>query len=219
MHTDAITAHLAKADVLPVMTWLQSWLLGATYTDIQGLVSGCPAPTRPRLVVLIRDLLATYPSITWGLPVLLHVAGGRMTLPVPERSPDPDVLSFAWLSLDLLGKDEAFQPRGGGLVGIERDKTVCVVLLAKTQSPAPPTLTDGMWWSELLAAPDEHSIRCTAGSPMPWPDAMECGVDLLAAATQGATNAALQRVFLSDADWIFALDTGLKWRESQVSQS
>lgn len=214
-----ITSHLARGSVLPVIQWVKHWLRGASYVDIRDFVGHFPAERRPYVASLLRDVLTDYPTVTWGLPVLISVKGGGLTLPLPERSPDPSVTRLRWLPLTFLDGPAAFGDANGDMLDVPEDSTSVVILLAKTALPAPPVLSDGMWWAELLAAPDELSICVEAGPPMPFPDAMEAGVDLLATVCNGATDVDRQRVFLGDEGWMWALDSGLKWRAKALERS
>lgn len=214
MHPNAIALLLSEANLPQLIAELRPWLDTASYADIRHLVEQCHGAYRQHLVLLLRDLMTKYPHGVYGIPVLFYYRGTRpMTLPLPEHSPDPDVLSLEWLSLDSLWRPVPFKPSPAGVL-LRPGRVSCAVLVATTHTAAPPDLASAHdWWGELFAVPDGESIWLSARITLPYPDAVEAGQALLDAAT-GNQDAAAPGLFVDDRAFAWSAAAGLEARRA-----
>jgi hypothetical protein len=177
---------------------------------------------REHVVLLLEDVLSQWPTVKWGLPVLVRYrdpAGGSLLLPLPEHAaPDPSITKMAWVSLNTMRDRRAF-----GLpsvnVAIPSDGVHAAVLMCQTAGPTPPVISDE-WFAELFA---EHlqpgcDLRLSSRLVLPLPSAIEAAAAQLSAAVTGGKLVDTPRVFLDDETWAFALEAGVEWRKTLQSE-
>lgn len=201
---------------------MRIWLSKAQHGDPERLLSHCAKPLRPKIALLMRDLLSRYPTTIVGCPVLMYPTrsdestGMVPRLPVPAaevRWPCKDLLFLGWANPDEqlplqtpVRTDKALQ--------LEWDEFSCLVALFR----ANPDVFDldsielpSMWWGELFL-PFPGNIRISARLVLPYPDALEAARVLQAAARQESLPDA--GYFLSDGTWTFACNEGLLFQDT-----
>jgi hypothetical protein len=199
---------------------LQACAPTATYSDIADMLNICPSAIRPRVVLLLRDILAGWQQILYGAPVLMlytSVRGDKpLSLPLPDMPPAEDVTSLAWLPLATLDSAMPFG-RHAGPVSVRPGVVECAVLLMRA-GETPPAPSDA-WWGDLYRSVlDERSrhgrIQISSRIVVDFPAAIEIGCALLASSTATDPNQVedTPHLFLSPRSLEWARLAGQQWR-------
>jgi hypothetical protein len=223
----ALTAALACSDIPRSIAALRHWLMRAEPGEPEVLLRETfEAALRPRLVLLMRDLLSRYPSTILGAPVLLlalpdsaacHRQLTQLSLPFPTldtAQPCADLHFLGWLPMAaLLPVALPFRPEHHP-VEVPWFKPTAAIAVFRSQ----PGVFDldsielpSQWWGEVFR-PTAGNIRLTSHVLMPYPDALEAARVLHAAANAEALPA--QGPFLSDAAWHWAHSEGVRFHET-----
>jgi|GEM_PF-3185538 len=223
----ALIAALACSDIIGSIAQLRNWLMKAAPGEPQALLCETfEASLRPRLILLMRDLLSHYPYTILGAPVLLLAQPDsaacrrqmtQLSLPFPTpdtAQPCADLHFLGWLPMAaLLPVALPFRPEHHSVV-VPWFRPTAVIAMFRSQ----PSVFDidnielpSQWWGELFR-PTAGNIRLTSHVLMPYPDALEAARVLHAAANAEALPE--QGPFLSDAAWHWAHSEGVRFHET-----
>ena len=222
----AMEIALKKGDIPGSMRILQNWLGHAAEGETEALLRDTSAALRPRLVVLMRDLLSRYPATLLGAPILLF-ARPDDHLPLPSRDtvtlpyPTPDAsrpcteLHFVgWLPINAqLPICTPFQPHRYLVRAPWHQASAAVALFRSHPDVCDHDNLDlsNMWWAELFR-PIDACIQLAARILLPYPDALEAARVMQAYANADAPP---QRGnFLSDNAWRWASNEGALFYET-----
>lgn len=215
---------LKKGNVKEGLEAVRSWLLTARPGDPKALLQQCTPSLRPKLALLLRDLLSSYPSTIVGCPVMVYplpdstgrpTANLKLPFPLGEACrPCSDLHFMGWLTCE----EEAplglpFRP--------ERHKTelpwneISTVVALFRSHPGVFELDNielpPLWWGELFLN-TEGNIHLSARLVLPYPDALEASRILQASARGDSLPE--REYFLSDNAWSWALNEGILFHES-----
>lgn len=211
-----ITQALARADLVPVLRWAQDFVRKASYDELRRQVHAQPAVYREHLVLLFRDVLAQYPHVVMGLPVLMraeHDDGVPLVLPEPDTLPAGCRKMF-WSALSLLGDAEPFVPRPGR-IQVPLQQLACEVLIVECEEGVPVTL-DNAWWSDLFVRAEGYRMMVSSRQILPYPDAFEAAHVIFQVANSGRVPQCASWLFLSCADADRAARWGHDWVYSDI---
>lgn len=203
-HIVDICAMLHCGEVAPALDRAQAWLPAASYADVAQWISSAPPYIRPHLTSLLRDVITEYPTMWYGIPVLVRYAPAdgcsRLELPLPDCPPDESVRSIGWLPVSVLHDGAPIGMRPGPHYAEAGVPTAAVLLMRVDNADygAPPG-PDDRWWGDAFWVPDGDCVTMTSGAVLPWIDALEACAVMLASATS-ACPPATQRRFLDDYD-------------------
>lgn len=226
MFISALEAALTKGDIQKSIELLRTWLASAPPGAPEELLRTCAQGIRPKLVLLMRDLLSRYPSTLLGAPVLLFARpddedlarpSPNLVLPFPTREvaqPCADLHFLGWLPLSAqLPIPQPFRPEHY-LSSVPWHRPVSVIALFRSH----PEVFDfeslelpNRWWGELFR-PVRASIQLAARLLLPYPDALEAG-GIMQAYANGEEPPA-RKYFLSDAGWSWASNEGVLFNET-----
>jgi hypothetical protein len=190
MHTDIPLprTEISAADVEFAVNCVYLFVRGAGYAELRELFDVKLEPYRQRVIALLRDVLCEYPTMTYGVPLLIHVESSDgvirpIKLPLPDyQLPESAVESCTWLGLDTLRSPVDFGKPGP--VTIFSGRVSGAVLLMRCRGEDPPRLSDE-WYGDLFdGLPGRVTMH--ALMPQPWPDAAEAAAAMLANARTGA---------------------------------
>jgi hypothetical protein len=223
----ALSAAFADSDIPRSIELLRNWLVRAEAGEPEALLRETPdAALRPRLVLLMRDLLSRYPLTILGAPVLLlaHPDSAacqrqmaHLSLPLPTSDnvqACADLHFLGWLPMDaLLPVALPFRPEYHPVVVPWFRPTAAIAVFRSH-----PGVFDidsielpSQWWGELFR-PTVGNIRLASRVLLPYPDALEAARVLQAAANAEALPE--QGQFLSDAAWHWAHSEGVLFHET-----
>lgn len=227
----SVISSLTRGDVSKSVLLMRSWLQTAEPGEPEALLAEAPASMRPRLALLLRDLMARYPATILGAPVLLYISespsgeclppladGTRyIELPFPTGDsiqPCSDLHFLGWLPADAqLPLQLPFRPERHKTKAPLEQMFACVALFRSN-----PDVFDydtlelpNLWWGELLR-PVDGNIQLSARLLLPYPDALEAA-RVLQASARGETLPK-RTGFLSDNGWAWATDSGLLFYET-----
>lgn len=228
---------LQKGRVRDAVQVLQAWLTEAALGEPEALLSACPDEWRPKLALLLRDLLSRYPCTVLGAPVLLHcaedtddtlldcrppkqqsaAAARHLQLPYPSREfaqPCHDLHFLGWLPLDAqLPVALPFHPERYAARAPLNEICASVALFRSH-----PDVFDldqlelpNQWWGEVFR-PIQGNVQLSARMLLPYPDALEAA-RILEAAARGMPLP-VRGGFLSDNAWAWARDAGELFQET-----
>lgn len=218
---------LNSGDVRKSIEVMRGWLAVAEPGEPEALLAESSAAIRPRVALLMRDLLSRYPSTIVGAPMLLFAgpdneeseapspSGLTLPYPTPEHAqPCEDLRFVGWLPattplpLALPFHQQRYSCE------VPWHKPTSVVALFRTH----PGLFDldtvelpNMWWSWLFQ-PVKANIHLTARMLLPYPDALEVA-RVMQSGTRGEPLPG-KGFFLSDAAWSLACDEATLFQES-----
>jgi hypothetical protein len=207
-------ARLRLGRVEEALLQMQTWLPGATYSDISHLIDSCPATQREHLVALIQDVLTGYPDVLWGCPVLIRYnSDGCDSLPLqlPECPPHEVIVSISWLPLSMLRDGEPMRPHRG-VVNVHACNTTCAVLLMRTRGPEAPLAPEGEWFGDALEGRSGDQVYASGKLVLPWPAAVEAGCVQHAYTMSGDGATDMEALFLNSDARAEAIETGLGFR-------
>ncbi|MBK3780042.1 hypothetical protein G3A43_07215 [Paraburkholderia aspalathi] len=226
MIRSALEAALVKGDIPRSMELLRNWLVIAKAGEPEAMLRETSASVRPKLVLLMRDLLSRYPSTMLGVPVLLFAQPdsescqqqlSSITLPFPTldaAQPCADLHFLGWLPVGTeLPVPQPFHP-AQYVCKVPWFKATAAVAVFRSH----PGVFDvdtielpNQWWGELFR-PVAGNIHITARMLIPYTDALEA-----AAVMQAVANAETppeRGFFLSDASWHYAHSEGILFHET-----
>ncbi len=217
---------LRAGNVSKSLEVMRNWLAAAEPGEPELMLSEAVESARPKLALLMRDLLSRYPSTIVGAPMLLYAQpdyeatglwGGSLKLPFPEpkyAQPCSDLHFLGWLpSSTQLPVAMPFRPEHHE-VSVAWGKPTCVVALFRSH----PELFDldsiempNHWWGHLFQS-TQANIHLTARAILPYPDALEA-TQVMAEYCRGNPVPNRGR-FLSDTAWTMACDEAALFKES-----
>ncbi|MBU9199932.1 hypothetical protein KTD31_00765 [Burkholderia multivorans] len=216
---------LKAGDIRKSLEVMRGWLDAAEPGEPEQLLTEASDEIRPRLALLMRDLLSRFPSTIVGAPMLVYSApdfedanwAQRLKLPFPgqdDNQPCADLHFLGWLHADTpLPISLPFHPERYALE-VEWQKPTGVVALFRSH----PALFDldtvelpNFWWANLFR-PVSANIHLSARMLLPYPDALEA-VRLMQAFLRKEQLPG-KGLFLTDAAWGMALDEATLFQES-----
>lgn len=203
---------------------LRAWLITAEPGEPVALLEACTPAMRPHITVLLRDLLANYPSTVLGCPVLLYAVPELeldsplppgLTLPTPKpeiAKPCSDLHFLGWLPASAkMPVGFPFRPEDHPRLIPWHQATAAVALfrshpgvLELDSLELPPT-----WWGELFHA-TYGNIRLEGQMLLSYPDALDTAAAMQAGARSEPRP--LRGHFLTDVNW--AHDFGVVFQEA-----
>ena len=222
----ALEAALVSGDIAAALSRLRTWLTTAGPGDPESLLRRTSAAVRPKLVLLMRDVLSRYPSTLVGAPVLLFaqpestpgkVQLPNITLPFPRPGANPpcaDLHFLGWLPVKTqLPVEQPFKPERHN-TQIPWFKPTAAVAVFRSH----PEVFDldavelpNLWWGELLR-PVEANIQMAARMLLPYPDALEVAGLMEAIANEETPPE--RGFFLSDSVWHWAHSEAILFHET-----
>lgn len=206
---------------------MRGWLAIAEPGEPEQLLAEASAAIRPKIALLMRDLLSRYPSTIVGTPMLLFAAPDfeattttwapclKLPFPAPDASrPCEDLQFLGWLPAETqLPLSLPFHPEQYSHE-VPWMKPTSVVALFRSH----PGLFDldsielpNQWWGALFRSVSAN-IHLTARLVLPYPDALEAA-RVLQACTRGEAVPSKGQ-FLSDSAWSLAYDEAAIFQES-----
>jgi hypothetical protein len=209
------------------MEVMRNWLTIAEPGEPEQLLDETNPALRPKVALLMRDLLSRYPATIVGIPMLLQAApdfedptttwATGLALPTPESGdnrPCEELEFLGWIPAEsqlplALPFDAEQYPRE---VPWMKPKGLVVLFRSK------PDLFDldsielpNQWWGKLFRNVSAN-VHLTARMVLPYPDAIEAA-RLLQALSRGEP-APDKGHFLSDSAWSYASDEAAMFQES-----
>ncbi|KVP16925.1 hypothetical protein [Burkholderia ubonensis] len=218
---------LKKGDVRKSLEVMRGWLAIAEPGEPEQLLVETSDAIRPRVALLMRDLLSRYPSTIVGVPMLLYAAPDfedassgwarclKLPFPGPQAGqPCEDLHFLGWLQADTaLPIALPFHPEKYP-DEVPWMKATSVVALFRSH----PGLFDldsvelpNQWWGTLFE-PVSANIHLTARLLLPYPDALEAA-RVMQACSRGEPLPG-KGLFLSDSAWSLACDEATLFQES-----
>lgn len=201
---------------------MRDWLAAADVGEPEALLREASDVDRPKVAMLMRDILTMYPSTLLGAPVLLHYtpegsSATPLVLPFPahtQAQPCANLHFLGWLSATTpLPLKLPFRPEKHP-VTIEPGTIHAAVALFR-KSPEAHDLEEldisPLWWGELFL-PVAGSIEISARILLPYTDALETS-RVMQSAARGAYLPE-RSMFIGDAHWAFATNEGLLFQET-----
>ncbi len=178
------------------------------------LDKGTPLTTmqRRRLAAAAYDLLSNYPSILYGLPVLIRADSEDLAmLPAPSNfAPLAGAPVVSWCSLRQCYSDySAAGPE------IDTNTTYVGMVRIATGDVDPPAIPDA-WVADAIGYPTRVKLTVMADRVLAWPAAVEAGIVLLSVGRQGSP-VDIPTIFLDGAEKQWATDVALIWRRTVVA--
>jgi hypothetical protein len=222
----ALEAALVKGDIAAALARLRNWLTTAGRGDPESLLRRTSAAVRPKLVLLMRDVLSRYPSTLVGAPVLLFAQPEstpgktqppclKLPFPVPgANQPCSDLHFLGWLPVGThLPVEQPFRPEKHN-IEVPWFKATSVVAVFRSH----PEVFDldaielpNMWWGDLFRRVDA-SIQMAARMLLPYPDALEVAGLMQAIANEETPPE--RGFFLSDSIWHWAHSEAVLFHET-----
>ena len=226
MIRSALEAALVKGDIPRSIELLRDWLVTAQEGEPEALLRATRVAVRPKLALLMRDLLSRYPATLLGVPVLLfaqpdsescHAQQMNIELPFATLDcvqPCAELHFVGWAPVGAaLPIPQPFRPEKYKCVVPWFKATAAVALFRSSPHvfDADTIELPNFWWSELFR-PVSGSIRLAARMLLPYPDALEAAAVMEAVAN---TETPPERgLFLSDATWHWAHSEGILFHET-----
>ncbi|MCU4119745.1 hypothetical protein [Variovorax sp. N23] len=199
----------------------RNWLEYAQAGEPQKLLSACSPRMRPHLALLMRDLIAGYPEMLIGCPVLIYATPELeldsptppyLALPCPEvttAQPCANVQFLGWLPATARAplpqplQLESFD------AAISWSVPTAAVALFRAGAEAIASGVDlpATWWGQLFAATGGN-VFLTGRLLLPYPDALEAAGTLQATARPGSEPEGA--VFLTETEW--AREEGMQFQ-------
>lgn len=190
----------------------RSWLAAAESGEPETLLAECSEQVRPRIALLMRDLLSGYPEVLLGCPVLIHAtpeleldspSPPHMLLPRPRggtERPCADLKFLGWLPATAhLPAPQPFRHENFSDLPWFTPTALVALFRAGAEAMDAHSLDlPAAWWGRLFAGTPGNV--CLTGSLMlPYPDALEAAAAMQAAAR--AEPAPERTFFLTETDW------------------
>ena len=217
---------LKSGDVSSSLDLMRNWLAGAEPGEPERLLTDARESLRPKIALLMRDLLSRYPSTIVGTPMLMYAApdfetpapwGPSFQLPFPTPDlgqPCSDLHFLGWLPTSTpLPVALPFRPEKYSRE-IPWMTPTAVVAVFRSH----PGLFDldsvelpNLWWGHLFSA-IKGNIHLTARMLLPYPDALE-SARVMQAAARGEPPPSKGH-FLTDTAWTMSCDEAALFNES-----
>lgn len=222
----SMSTALQKGDVKKSLDIARDWLATALPGEPEELLSQCPSELRPKLALVLRDLLSRYPATILGAPVLMYcttddddtesppasqsgLSGFSLPYPEPEfMQPCSDLHFLGWLPFDAqLPVKLPFRPEQYLAQAPTNQIFAAIALFRSHPDVFELEALDlpNHWWGELFR-PVAGSVRISARMLLPYPDALEATRVLHASALGEPLPARIG--FLSDNGWSWSSDAG-----------
>jgi hypothetical protein len=218
---------LKTGDIRASLEVTRTWLAIAEPGEPEQLLAECNASMRPKVALLMRDLLSRYPSTIVGVPMLLFAApdfedttaawGRCLKLPFPnakDSQPCVDLEFLGWLPAATPLPVALPFDAGNYSHEVAWSKPTSMVALFRSQ----PGLFDldtvelpNQWWGALFRSVSAN-IHLTARLLLPYPDALEAARVMQAYAR--GENVPTKGQFLTDSAWSLACDEAAIFQES-----
>lgn len=236
MHNEFLTTvrtALSRNDMAYAIDAMRGWLASAQLGEPEQLISQCDADLKPRLVVLMRDVLSRFPHTLIGAPVLFfydpeddceaehshkHI---KLRLPFPSIDLNPpcaELHFMGWVSMDTkLPVQTPFKPQHHELHAPSNQIHSAVALFKSHPDvfDLDEVVLDHVWWSELFR--DVNGlISLSARFLLPYPDAIEASRILYSAARNEPCSSDF--LFLSNATVDMAKNAAALFRETCMHQ-
>lgn len=206
---------LAQSNVKNALDLMRTWLATAAPGEPELLLAECQPELKPKIALLMRDLLSRYPHTIIGAPTLFYFKsdeeGGVLGLPSPtidSAYPCHDLQFLGWAPLSTKLPLQLPFRNVRGSVRISSCRIEAAVAVFKSH----PNIFDheelilpDSWWAYLFQERDGNSVRISARVLLPYPDALESARAMLAAAYEGQS----QTDFQLSSHFIGA--SGLEW--------
>ncbi len=224
MHNKILLPHkeISGRDVELAIANTRLLLAKVSYHELSVMLGALTEPYRERVTAMLRDVLCGYPTMTFGVPVLMRVDDvgdilRPIPLPLPEyQPPDTSVAVCSWLSVRTMRSVERFG-RQTEPVTILPARQECAVLLFQCRGDTPPELSDG-WWGDLFRPLAGH-VTMSAQELMPWPNAVEAATAMLVSSRSPSGSVDTPRRFLSLDDYVIAHDAGRQFYRRLAEQA
>lgn len=216
---------LKAGNVSKSLTVMRNWLNQAEPGEPEKMLSAAMDSMRPRLALLMRDLLSRYPTTLVGVPMLIYampdfegpgVCGAKMSLPFPDpehAQPCEDLHFLGWLPCTTpLPLALPFHPERHATQVPWSQPTSLIALFRGS-----PDIFDldqvelpNSWWGYLFRSAAAN-IHLSARMVLPYPDALEA-----ARTMHSYLHGKVPRKgqFLSDAAWTLSCDEAALFKES-----
>lgn len=198
----AINKLLRTGQVKSALDLMRTWLTTAAPGEPEALLAECDEGLKPKIALLMRDLLSRYPYTLVGAPVLLYYNPGptmadtpniRVPLPHPtisQASPCSDLHFLGWLNpTAMLPLAMPFRPERHGLHAPSKTIYAAVALFKSHPNvfDMDELILPNTWWAELFREVPGN-VHMSARLILPYPDALETARELLRAATGSSGN-------------------------------
>ena len=221
----AINKLLRTSQVKPALDLMRTWLTTAAPGEPEALLAECDLGLKPKIALLMRDLLSRYPYTLVGAPVLIYYNPPedshnspipRIRLPFPDInqvSPCKDLHFLGWISPDTqLPLSMPFRPERHGMHAPSRQIHAAVALFKSHPNvfDMDEIILPNTWWAELFHE-SQGNVHMSARMVLPYPDAIETSRELLKAAT-GKSSSSPQFISETAVDW--AKNAGALFKET-----
>ena len=196
MNLERLWLALRRCQMQTAIDLVAPWIEGAVTGEVELLIDACPGELRPRLALLLEDLMGGWPGAGWGVPVLMLAARcgetpagmRRVVLPGPqgERSVVEGVAFAGWLDKGTLLPAQGVLPGSGALahVSVAIGRVDCSVAVFRADAGVdvagveiPP-----LWWAELLSGMPVELRMSAGGVAAGYAAALEVARAMLGAA-------------------------------------
>lgn len=221
-----LEAALHSGDFQQSLILLKSWLQQAQPGQPEALLAACSNALRPKVSLLMQDLIACYPTTLVGVPVLICAqpdpSSGQqpvpsLKLPTPAwkdaRPCGEELLFLKWLPAFSLLAVSPVEHVQQSSVSVEWQVATSVVALFCSRFgtfEVDKPLIPASWWASLLYRP-EHCIHVGGEQLWPYPEALEAA-RLMQASARGEALPSGQ-YFLSNAAYRASLLESTQFQE------
>lgn len=217
---------LISGKIGPAIVLVQSWLAVAGPYDVESLLDAMRPDIQPKLALLLRDLISSYPTMLVGCPVLLYIKpedaqSVSVTLPGPRETlaqPNTQMSFVGWLGIDHLSSTPIKLKSTRGQMDVPTNQVQVAIAIFETQEnffDQKEFDIPFFWWANLFQ-PIDGLVRVSARMAMPYPDAYEAARIMLCSANE--KMAPRVNHFLSDEGATWAMNEGLVFKETCESQ-
>lgn len=222
----SVESLLSGCKIQQALALTRTWLAGASAGEPEELLAQCPARLKPRLTLLLRDLLCRYPHTLVGAPAVMYFKAdspgkGEQARKLRLPHPDPETVEpckalhfLGWLNpRTQLPLETPFRPERHEIFLPSNTMQVAVALFKCSPEVFHLEGIDlpTAWWARLFEH-SEGSVHVSSRVVQPYPDALETARELL----KGATGAAepVENHFINDTTAEWARGSGALFRES-----
>lgn len=218
---NAVEKLIATRQIKPALDLMRTWLATSVPGEPESLLAKCSDSLKPKVALLLRDLMSRYPHTIVGAPSLFYFDNDLVTktgepalirLPYPDHAqepPTPNLTFLGWVGVATqLPVPVPFRPERHVICVPAKSISAAIALFRST-----PAIFEGdddvrlpdEWFARLfkgVAGTTQMSSRIIA----PYPDAIELAREMLCAALgtiQPETNH-----FITEAGVQFAQSSG-----------
>jgi len=196
---------------------LRDWSLDKPFLSLRSeiLDKGTPLSVmqRRRLTAAAYDLLSNYPTVLYGMPVLIRADTEDLAIMLPAPSNFAPLAGEPVLSWCSLRQCYAGYSAAGP--EIETNTTYVGMVKIATGDVDAPIIPDA-WVADAIGYPAGVKLTVMADRVLPWPAAVEAGIMLLSVGRQGSPED-IPTIFLDGAEKQWATDAALIWRRTVVA--